>query len=67
MKKIYMILAVLSALGMGGYNISNSYADDQTVIVVQQESVEHGGGCRKSSPPGKCCHKDHSTGIVHCH
>jgi len=27
----------------------------------------HGGGCRKSSPPGQCCHKDHSTGLVHCH
>ncbi len=27
----------------------------------------HGGGCRKSSPPGQCCHKNHSTGVVHCH
>lgn len=27
----------------------------------------HGGGCRKNSPPGQCCHMDNSTGTVHCH
>ncbi len=27
----------------------------------------HGGGCRKSSPPGQCCHMDNSEGQVHCH
>jgi hypothetical protein len=28
----------------------------------------HGGGCRKSSPPGQCCHADNSAGgRVHCH
>lgn len=27
----------------------------------------HGGGCRKSSPPGQCCHMDNSVGAVHCH
>ncbi|GGH59026.1 hypothetical protein GVY41_14100 [Frigidibacter albus] len=30
-------------------------------------TVEHGGGCRKSSPPGQCCHMQNSTGTVHCH
>lgn len=29
--------------------------------------LAHGGGCRKDSPPGQCCHMDNSTGIVHCH
>lgn len=29
--------------------------------------VEHGGGCRKSSPPGQCCHMDNKAGSVHCH
>jgi len=29
--------------------------------------LEHGGGCRKSSPPGKCCHLDKKAGVVHCH
>jgi len=27
----------------------------------------HGGGCRKSSPPGQCCHMDRKAGKVHCH
>lgn len=27
----------------------------------------HGGGCRKSSPPGQCCHMEKATGRVHCH
>lgn len=27
----------------------------------------HGGGCRKSSPAGMCCHMETKTGIVHCH
>lgn len=31
------------------------------------EIVEHGGGCRKSSPPGQCCHMDNKAGSVHCH
>jgi len=30
-------------------------------------SFAHGGGCRKSSPPGQCCHIDNSVGQVHCH
>jgi hypothetical protein len=30
-------------------------------------AAAHGGGCRKSSPPGQCCHMNHSTGTVHCH
>lgn len=29
--------------------------------------VEHGGGCRKSSPAGQCCHMDRKAGKVHCH
>jgi len=31
------------------------------------EEISHGGGCRKSSPPGQCCHMDNSVGEVHCH
>lgn len=30
-------------------------------------ALAHGGGCRKDSPPGQCCHLETSTGIVHCH
>ncbi len=34
---------------------------------IMTEQPGHGGGCRKDSPPGRCCHKDHRTGEVHCH
>jgi len=34
---------------------------------IRTEIVEHGGGCRKSSPPGQCCHLETRTGVVHCH
>ena len=30
-------------------------------------AAAHGGGCRKDSPQGMCCHMQHSTGTVHCH
>ena len=32
---------------------------------VQNEVVKHGGGCRKSSPAGKCCHAGSKP--LHCH
>ena len=35
--------------------------------VAAQDTVFHGGGCRKSSPPGQCCHMERRTGTVHCH
>ncbi len=38
-----------------------------TLLFTSSIAMAHGGGCRKDSLPGKCCHKDHSTGIVHCH
>ena len=36
-------------------------------ILTPTFSFAHGGGCRKSSPPGMCCHLETKTGIVHCH
>ncbi|MAL78133.1 MAG: hypothetical protein CMN55_03305 [Sneathiella sp.] len=38
-----------------------------SVLQIEAETPAHGGGCRKSSPPGQCCHKDNRTGEVHCH
>ncbi|MDO5529660.1 MAG: hypothetical protein Q4F71_09675 [Paracoccus sp. (in: a-proteobacteria)] len=38
------------------------------VAFAATESLAHGGGCRKSSPAGQCCHADNSNGgRVHCH
>lgn len=37
------------------------------VLAYPFQAYSHGGGCRKSSPPGKCCHMDKKKGEVHCH
>ena len=31
------------------------------------QTTAHGGGCRKSSPAGQCCHMEKKVGKVHCH
>jgi len=62
MKTVVMIAAVLPlALGLA---VMPEPTNAQPVIVDQ---IEHGGGCRKSSPPGQCCHMDRKKGTVHCH
>ncbi len=33
--------------------------------VLSNDQIAHGGGCRKSSPPGKCCHAGSKP--FHCH
>lgn len=33
--------------------------------VQAETSFEHGGGCRKDSPPGLCCHAGSKP--YHCH
>jgi hypothetical protein len=37
------------------------------LLLFTTSAIAHGGGCRKDSPPGMCCHMDNSTGTVHCH
>ncbi len=37
------------------------------IATLPQPASAHGGGCRKSSPPGQCCHMDNRAGQVHCH
>lgn len=36
-------------------------------VAVPLLAQAHPGGCRKNSPPGKCCHMEKKTGKVHCH
>ena len=35
--------------------------------IQEEDVIRHGGGCRKSSPVGMCCHMDNKIGEVHCH
>lgn len=64
--KNLLILAVFafSCIVISGYGVAVASAP---VSEIKSDVVEHGGGCRKDSPIGQCCHMDHSTGIVHCH
>ena len=63
MRGIGIALFALSTMAAG------AVAAPSTDVVVSQPvtKIEHGGGCRKSSPAGQCCHKQTSTGQVHCH
>lgn len=36
-----------------------------TPAVNDTKVVQHGGGCRKASPPGQCCHAGSQP--YHCH
>lgn len=56
------VIAVL--LAFGG---QQTFAQAAPVPSIESAVVEHGGGCRRSSPPGQCCHMDRKAGVVHCH
>lgn len=58
---IMTVLAAALSAGVGGA------AATVSVPSVSSDVAEHGGGCRKASPPGQCCHMETRTGIVHCH
>ena len=60
--RILVIAVAVACLGIG-----TGYAFTETAPTIGTETAEHGGGCRKDSPPGQCCHMDRKTGVVHCH
>ncbi|WP_288350872.1 hypothetical protein [uncultured Thalassospira sp.] len=62
--KTAMMLAITAMMALG-VQPAPAQAGSEPTIVDQQ--IEHGGGCRKSSPPGQCCHMDRKAGTVHCH
>ena len=43
---------------------ANAFSTAQLTAPAETAAV---GGCRKSSPPGQCCHMKRATGVVHCH
>lgn len=36
-------------------------------LMLPSVASAHGGGCRKNSPSGQCCHMEKKVGRVHCH
>lgn len=64
MKRLAICFALLFAVSLPTLAVSSSSHGKSR---GGMEVVEHGGGCRKSSPPGQCCHMDNKVGSVHCH
>ena len=61
-----MMKKVISAAAFTFISFS-TFAFGAGTATPLETSWEHGGGCRKSSPPGMCCHMETRTGLVHCH
>ncbi len=55
MKAIFVVIALLGAFSVSATGLGGA------------GYFEHGGGCRKDSPPGQCCHMDRKSGTSHCH
>lgn len=53
-----LILTLAAPIGWAGLPQSGT---------VPGADTQHGGGCRRDSGPGQCCHMDNSAGSVHCH
>lgn len=64
--KLTVILGFSALFTLGAVLMPMPIHAAQAPIVADQ-MVEYGGGCRKSSPPGQCCHMDKKAGSVHCH
>ena len=62
MRKLIIMAFALSAFS---FQYSTAAASAVPVVTPQEDEVSHGGGCRKSSPPGKCCHAGSKP--YHCH
>ena len=63
MKSLTLILSTACALALPVTAVSAASA--VPFIHDQTSAPEHGGGCRKSSPPGQCCHAGSQP--LHCH
>ena len=63
MKKILIAISATTFL----FANVNATGNETTTVINESRVVYHGGGSRKSSPAGQCCHKNHRTGYVHCH
>jgi len=62
MKQLAIMAAITMALStspvLAGSSISQIYSPVES-------QVQHGGGCRKNSPPNQCCHAGSKP--YHCH
>ncbi|MBU3059229.1 hypothetical protein [Pseudomonas indica] len=59
------LAAWVAALFVLCAQITSAQATLLSIPTAQADKIEHGGGCRKDSPPGQCCHAGSQP--YHCH
>ncbi|CUH99729.1 hypothetical protein PHA8399_01854 [Leisingera aquaemixtae] len=62
MKKLVLVAAALSAFSVPLGAAAMTYGAE---FGLEAQEVQHGGGCRKDSPRGQCCHAGSKP--YHCH
>jgi hypothetical protein len=60
-----VVLALTIGMLVATTSVSFAVTSDHQSNGFLQTSFEHGGGCRKDSPPGQCCHAGSKP--YHCH
>ena len=63
MIRFFLVIGLSAVFTMLGASVNKS----PRASGYHDRVFEHGGGCRKSSPAGQCCHMDRKKGTVHCH
>lgn len=61
--KTIILATSLFALAIGPSIAAENFSG--RVVSEVSEEVQHGGGCRKDSPQGQCCHAGSKP--YHCH
>lgn len=60
-----LVSAAISLVMLIGVQAASAQSLFPVASVSGTETVAHGGGCRKDSPPGQCCHAGSQP--FHCH
>ncbi|MAP15687.1 MAG: hypothetical protein CMH86_12695 [Oceanibulbus sp.] len=61
MKTFSVLALIIATIGVPSF----ASVHTQVATPYTPERPSHGGGCRKSSPPGQCCHAGSEP--YHCH
>ena len=64
MKLFFITFATFALLAFSTPHVIAGTQPDYQYTVIK-DVVEHGGGCRKDSPTGMCCHAGSKP--YHCH
>ena len=62
MKKLFVGIFVFAGLAAPALSASRALIP---AGFIDTQIISHSGGCRKSSPPGQCCHAGSKP--LHCH